>query len=170
MIIDEATFPDSTEAQREFGRKLVANAAENGNEIIWFAENVADGVASQKYGAPLAAALQKHFETSFQGGKGYLLAGVRGVQLFQVERQLRELDAKYKAVARELKERRDTAPEPRNGVHGSYRTWPVAIFHPEEGQTVIQHLNDPKKVEIVDRGYVETLSAKRRRTSHERPA
>lgn len=170
MRIDEESFPDSTAVQREFGQKLLANAAANDTEIVWFGENLAEGTADQKYGPSLAIALRDHFETAFPCGRMALLAGCRGVQLFQALRNLRALEAKYGTVARELKERRDSAPEPRDGVHGSYRTWPVVIFHPAEGETVIQHLNNPKKVEIVDRGYVETLSAKRRRTDQERPA
>lgn len=170
MRIDEESFPGSTAEQRARGQGLIDNAASDFMEVVYFGEHIAEKIADNLYGADLASSLQQHFETAHPGGMAALLAGCRGVQFSKANHDLVVLRAKYNAVARELKERRNSAPAPRDGVHGSYRTWPVRIYHPAEGETVIQHLNDPKKVEIVDRGYVETLSAKRRRTSHERPA
>lgn len=170
MRIDEESFPGSTVEQRARGKELIDGAELNFMEVVRFGEHIAEKIADDMYGADLASSLQQHFETAHPGGRAALLAGCRGIQFFKAQHDLIVLRSKYNAVARELKERRNSAPEPRDGVHGSYRTWPVRIYHPAEGETVIQHLNDPKKVEIVDRGYVETLSAKRRRTSHERPA
>lgn len=170
MRIDEESFPGSTAEQRARGQALIDAAEPNFMEVVHFGEHIAEEIADDMYGADLASSLQQHFETAHPGGRAALLAGCRSIQFIKAQHDLTVLRSKYNAVARELKERRDSAPEPRNGVHGSYRTWPVVIYHPAEGETVVQHLNDPKKVEIVDRGYVETLSAKRRRTSYERPA
>ena len=170
MRIDEESFPGSTPEQRGRGQRLLEHAASNFMEVVRFGEHVAENVADTMYSPDLAASIQQHFETAHPGGKAALLAGCGGIQFFKANHNLIVLRQKYNAVARELKERRDFAPEPRDGVHGSYRFSPVVIYHPAEGETVVQHLDNPKKVEIVDRGYVETLSAKRRRTDYERPA
>lgn len=173
MRIDESTFPGATEIHRECGRKLVAAVASAGDvrdrAMTAFGTAVANETATQIYGGDLAVALTDMLER-IPGGKPALLAGLRTVQLYKANLQLQRTQDKYAAVCSELEAHRTRVNQTHDGAHGSYMSWPVRIFTPGEGRTVIQHLNNPKQVEIVDSGLVEELSAKRRRSSHERPA
>ena len=168
--ITQATFPESTDEERERARELLVMVGEFDGQrfAINFGRHYSNATAVGMYGRALTEALREAFEST-SGGKAALLAGLQFTQQTEMRRRIHEQDMEIWRLRKQI----TPLAAPRDGVHGTYpgqQGQPVRIFSHPPGKVVVQHLGNLGDVRIVDASEAPEVAKKRRKSSYERPA